>query len=391
MKKKSKLLIAIGIVLFLIISAITGVVIYIKSSLKPTKEFLNGEICGNYNTPCEVTPFVVDEGAYGSTTLEKLQAEGIIKDANIVYYWNRLIGGYSFYAGYYEIPNKINGQDIYLEQLLGYLSDPKNAHQDTVIVKLDEGDFVRSFAQDIAKAVTLKENPNGNEYDKTITLLNYWNDEDTIRGYMDEYPFLTSEMFNANYKYLLEGYLFPDTYEFFEFTTCDEIIRKIFDRTLSIFEDYEEEFSKSKLTTHEVFTLASIVQWESGDVDDSKKVAGVFLNRMENPEFEGTGGRFQSTVTACYALDFSKAECDAAGDLSSSTETDDIYNTYIYPGFPPGPVCCPNEIAINAALNPDRENDYYFFVADFCNGGTVFSRTYAEQLRNQDKYMGCAN
>lgn len=391
MKKKSKLLIAIGVVLFLIISIITGSIIYINSSLKPSKQFLNGEICGDYQSPCEVTPFVVDEGAYGKTTLEKLQKEGIIKDANIVYYWNRLLGGYSFYAGYYEIPNKINGQDIYLEQLLGWLSNPKNAHQDTVIVELAEGDFVRQYALDIAEAVTLKENPEGNEFDRAQTLLNYWNNEDNIRSYMDEYPFLTEEMFNSNYKYLLEGYLFPDTYEFFEFTSCDEITRKILDRTLSIFNDYENEFESSNLSTHEIFTLASIVQWESGDVEDSKKVAGVFLNRMNNPEFEGTGGRFQSTVTACYALDFSKEECNSAGDLSSSTETDDIYNTYIYSGFPPGPVCCPNEIAINAALNPNMENDYYFFVADFCNGGTVFSRTYAEQLRNQDKYMACSN
>lgn len=391
MNKRNKLLIAIFVVLFLIISIITASIIYIKNSLKPTKDFLNGEICGDYQAPCDVTPFVVDEGAYGKTTLEKLEKEGIISDSNIVYYWNRLLGGYSFYAGYYEIPNKINGQDIYLEQLLGWLSNPENAHQDTVIVELAEGDFVRQYAQDIAEYVTLKENPEGNEFDRAQTLLNYWNNEDIIRNYMDEYPFLTEEMFNSDYKYLLEGYLFPDTYEFFEFTSCDEITRKIFDRTLSVYYDYEEEFASSDLSTHEIFTLASIVQWESGDVEDSKKVAGVFLNRMNNPEFEGTGGRFQSTVTACYALDFSKDECNTSGDLSSSTETDDIYNTYIYPGFPPGPVCCPNEIAINAALNPNMENDYYFFVADFCNGGTVFSRTYSEQLRNQDKYMACSN
>ena len=157
MSKKSKLLIAIGVVLFLIISTITGIVIYVKSSLKPTSAFINGEICGNSNTPCEVTPFVVDEGAYGATTLKKLQNEGIIKNADIVYYWNRILGGYDFYAGYYEIPHSIDGNPINLSQLLGWIANPKNAHQDTVTVKLDEGDFAKSFAEDIARAVTLKD------------------------------------------------------------------------------------------------------------------------------------------------------------------------------------------------------------------------------------------
>lgn len=387
MKKKTKLLIAIGVVLLVIIGLVAGSFIYINNSLKPSKQFTNGELCTDGTTSCEVIPFAVDEGAYGLTTLKKLEEEDIIRNADIVYYWNRILGGYSFYAGYYEIPRKINGVDTNLSQLLGWLSDPDNAHQDTVIIKLDEGDFVRSFAQDIASKVTLKENPTDNVYEKTSTLLNYWNSETNIKEYMEEYPFLTEEMFNVDYKYLLEGYLFPDTYEFFEFTTCDEITRKILDRTLEIYEEYKEDFDKSELSIHQIFTLASIVQWESGDIEDSEKVAGVFLNRMQNPEFEGTGGRFQSTVTVCYALDFTYDECYEAGDLLSSAEVDDPYNTYIYEGFTPGPVCCPNEIAIAAALNPNQKDGYYYFIANEIDGGTVFARTYAQQLRNQEIYL----
>lgn len=389
MKKKTKILIAIGSVLFLIISSIVGIVIYVKSCLKPTKAFLNGEICGSNDVACEITPFVIEEGSYDKEVLEKLQETGILKDANIVNYWNKLLGGYTFYAGYYEIPHKIDDKEIILEQLLGFLANPKNAHQDTVFIKLDEGDFVRSFAKDIVSEVTLKENPTDDLYEKSQTLLNYWNDENTIRSYMEEYPFLTEEMFNENCKYLLEGYLFPDSYEFFEFSDCDQITRKIFDRTLEIYEKYEDDFKASKFSTHEIFTLSSIIQWESGDEEDSKKVAGVFMNRMENPDFEGTGGRLQSTVTACYALDYSKDECEHAGDLSESAEYDSPYNTYNVEGLPPGPVCCPNEIAINAALNPVRNGNYYFFVADFCNGGTAFATTYAQQLRNQDTLLAC--
>ena len=214
MKKRTKILIAIFVVLFLIIALLVSCVIYVNSSLKLTKEFLNGEICEG-EVPCEITPFIVDEGAYGKSTLDKLQESGIIKDADMVYYYNRIMSGYAFSAGYFELPHVMqdeygNSHPTTLDELLAFLSDPANAHQDTVQISFDEGDFVRSYAQAIGDNTTVS----------TEEILNYWNDEQTIRSYMNEYPFLTEDMFNENVKYLLEGYLFPDTYEFFEFTNC---------------------------------------------------------------------------------------------------------------------------------------------------------------------------
>ena len=391
MKKRTKiLLIFLGIFLLLIAVGV-GALIYVESNLTPTDEFIRGKICGEGAESCEVTPFVVDEGAYGLTTLEKLEEQGIIYDAKIVYYWNRIMGGYSFYAGYYEIPHTFNGYEANLDDLLGYLSNPNNAIEDTVIIKLDEGDFVRSFAYEIASNITLKENPTGTDYEKSQTLLNYWNNTEVLKGYINDYPFLTEDIFNSEAKQYLEGYLFPDTYEFFEFSSCDQITRKLLDRTLEIFEKYESDIKESKLSIHEIFTLASIVQWETGDPEDSKLVAGAFLNRIDNPEHEWTGGKFQSTVTACYAFDLDKDECDNIGDTTQITEQYSPYNTYTVEGFPPGPVCNPNEVALLAAIYPDQEAGYYFFVADMCNGGTAFARTYAEHNANINRYyLPCA-
>ncbi|MBQ6493870.1 MAG: endolytic transglycosylase MltG [Erysipelotrichaceae bacterium] len=380
MKKRTKIIIAILIILFLIIGIIAGIAIYIKSSLKPTKQFLNGEICENNETPCEVTPFIVDEGAYGKSTLEKLQEYGIIKDSDIVYYYNRLFTGYSFAAGYFELPHKVadeygNMREVNLDDILAFLADPKNAHQDTVTLSFDEGDFVRAYAKKIGENTTVKE----------AEIFAYWNNKDVIRSYMSEYPFLTEDIFNANpnsdeKKCLLEGYLFPDTYEFFEFTNCDEITRKFLDRTLDIYNSHQSEFAESEFSIHEVFTLASIVQWESGNAEDSKIIAGVFVTRMNEPEILG------STVTACYAFDLSKDECYSVGDTLDYTWRDDPYNTYTNQGLPPGPVCCPNETAIVAALHPDSSQGYFFFCADMCNGGTVFARTEAEHQYNVEHY-----
>ena len=390
MKKKTKILIAIGSVLFVIFCICIGVVIYIKSCLKPTRQFLHGELCADGQSYCEVTPFVVDEGAYGLTTLQKLETEGIIKNADVVYYWNRILGGYSFYAGYYEIPIRIDNQETDLAHLLGWLSNPNNAHQDVVTIKLDEGDFANNFAKTIAEYIVLKDRPTADYDGKVNLLLEYWNNPDAIDALKADYPFITEDI-KKNSRILLEGYLFPDTYEFFEYTTCEEVTRKILDRTLDIYEKYEDEFKNSKLSTHEIFTLASIVQWETGDAEDGKKVAGALLNRIDNPEFEGTGGKLQSTVTACYAFELTKIECDKVGDTEKYTQTYNEYNTYTIEGFPPGPVCNANEISIYAALNPDQESGYYFFVADMCNGGTAFARTYAQHNYNIDRYyLACS-
>ena len=381
MKKKSKLLIAILVVLFLIIGMITGIILYVNSCLKPTDAFLNGEICEDGNTPCEVTVFVVDEGAYGKSTLDKLESMNIIKDADIVYYYNRIFDGYSFVAGYFEIPHKMtdaygNEHKTTLDELLGFLADPANAHQDTVLLSFDEGDFVRSYAKKLGTYTTVSEEE----------LLAYWNDESVIRGYMKDYPFLTEDIFDEDVKFYLEGYLFPDTYEFFEFTDCDEITRKFLDRTLDIYNSHLDEFNASDFNIHEVFTLASIVQWESGNAEDSKLIAGVFVTRMNEPEILG------STVTACYAFDLTKEECYAVGDTLEYTWREDPYNTYTVQGLPPGPVCNPNEMAIIAALHPDSSEGYFYFCADMCNGGTVFARTYAEHEYNiEHYYLACDN
>ncbi|MBQ1346609.1 MAG: endolytic transglycosylase MltG [Erysipelotrichaceae bacterium] len=379
MKKRNKVLIAIFAVLLIIASLILGIIFYVRSSLKLSDRFLSGQICADGNGPCETTAFIVDEGAYGKSTLDKLESEGILKNADMVYYYNRIFTGYSFAAGYFEIPHAVDDgygtlRPITLDEVLAFLADPANAHQDTVTLSFDEGDFIRSYAKKLGEYTTVSEEE----------LLAYWNDESVIRSYMNEYPFLTEDIFGENVKYYLEGYLFPDTYEFFEFTNCDEITRRFLDRTLDVYNRHIDEFNASEFSIHEVFTLASIVQWESGDPEDSKKIAGVFVTRLNAPEILG------STVTACYAFDLSKDECYEVGDTLDYTWRPDPYNTYTVQGFPPGPVCCPNETVIVAALHPDTSEGYFFFSANMCDGGTVFARTEAEHEYNiQHYYLAC--
>jgi len=375
MKKKSKIIVAILIVFFLILSLVIGAFFYINNSLKPTKAFLNGEICPEDNMPCETTPFIVEEGAYGKSTLVKLQEEGIIKNADMAYYYNQIISGFTFPAGYFEIPHKVTDsdgttRDITLEEIMAFVANPDNAHQDTVTLFFQEGGYIKDYATKLAENTTVT-------FDE---LFNYWNDESVIRSYMDEYPFLTEDIFNPDVRYYLEGYLFPDTYEFFEFTNCDEITRKFLDRTLQIYNKYIDDFNNSEFSINEVFTLASIVQGETGNMNDAPLVAGVFVDRYNAPEV------LASSVTSCYAFELSHEECFEFGEWTQYTQQYHVYNTYMNQGLPPGPVCAPNEISIYAALNPDTSEGYFYFCADLCNGGTVFAKTASEHQYNIDHY-----
>ena len=375
-KKRNRIIAIILSLLAVIVILIGGIIFYITLCLKPTDAFLKGKICQNGQESCEFTVFIVDEGAYGKSTLDKLQQEGIIRDSDIVYYYNRIFTGYAFAAGYFELPHQFedengNKREATIDDIMAFLADPMNAHQDTVTISFDECDFIRHYAQQIGEKTTVS----------AEEILAYWQNPEVVRSYMSEYPFLTEEIFNVDVKYYLEGYLFPDTYEFFEFTNCDEITRKFLDRTLEIYNRHIDEFNASEFSIHEVFTLASIVQWETGDPEDSLLVAGVFVNRMNYPEV------LASTVTACYAFDLTKEECHQYGDDYEYTQQYHPYNTYTIQGLPPGPVDNPGEVALIAALNPDTSTDYFFFIGNLCDGGTVFARTYEEHQRNIDTYI----
>ena len=378
MKKKTKLVIGIFTVLFLIIGLIAGCVFYFLYNIQLTDDFVNGKVCNVGEDTCETTSFIVDEGAWGKSTIVKLYETGILRDETIPYYYYRFVMPRTFIAGYYEIPHNLD-----LEGLIEYLSDESNVIQDIVYVTFYEDDNIEDFADRLSKPVT-----NLSSYG----LLEYWDDESVVRSYMADYPFLTEEIFeDPDIKHYLEGYLAPNTYQFYSYTSYDEVTRTLLDQTLAIYKEYKADFDKSDLSIHEVFTLASICQWESGDAEDMKKIARAFLNRLDNMLDEGSFLR--SSVTACYAFDLDKDECKEVDyNQDKYILVDAPYNTYMREGLPPGPVLCPGKAAIYAALNP-ADGDYYFFVGDYCYGsGTVFASTYGQHLKNIEKYVNaCAS
>lgn len=178
-----------------------------------------------------------------------------------------------------------------------------------------------------------------------------------------------------------EGILMPNTYHFVSGEDRNAIIKRMQDATVkAVNELWETRADNLPIKTKaEALILASIIEKETGVAEERERVAGVFVNRLRK------GMPLQTDPTVIYAITKGKNKMEGKGPLGrrllrKDLQIDDPYNTYKYPGLPPGPIANPGYDSIKAALNPEK-NDYIFFVADG-TGGHLFARTYAEHNRN---------
>jgi len=173
----------------------------------------------------------------------------------------------------------------------------------------------------------------------------------------------------------IEGSLFPDTYRFASQTTPAQAIEKLhdnFDRKLA--NDPAVKAKRNGESLYRVIIMASILEHEVRTEDDMKIAAGIFWRRL------AAGQALQSDATLSYILD-DKVSAHSKADL----EFDSPYNTYKYPGLPPGPIGNPGLIAIRAAIEPIATDYNYFLTAK--DGKTIFSKTFEEHKRNKTKYL----
>ena len=175
----------------------------------------------------------------------------------------------------------------------------------------------------------------------------------------------------------------PNTYEFF-WNTSPELFRdKMLGEYYRFWNDSRQAKRKAlKLSVNEVMTIASIVQKETAKVDERPRVAGVYLNRIRK------GWPLEADPTVIYAKKLKENNFDQVIKrvLYKDLEIDSKYNTYKYPGIPPGPITMPDVSAIDAVLNAEQ-HDYMFFVADVKNFGYhKFAKTLAQHNANKRLY-----
>ena len=200
-----------------------------------------------------------------------------------------------------------------------------------------------------------------------------------------EYSFVSAVLAEedaAQRDYALEGYMFPDTYEFYADASEKTIITKMMLRFNDVFTDeYLDRAQELNMSIDDVVTLASIIEKEAAQIDDFAKVSAVFHNRM------GKDMRLESDAPLRYIFK-TKGVLDFTSEQMKSTSP---YNTYTNDGLPLGPIDNPGDNAINAALWPNEEyqkDGYLYFVLKArTSTELVFSKDYNKFLKNKEAYQ----
>jgi UPF0755 protein len=207
----------------------------------------------------------------------------------------------------------------------------------------------------------------------------------SLRTAFNDLAFLKENGFNTQTKLVM---YIPNSYEFFWNTSAE----KFRDRMLVEYKRFWNDTRMAKansvnLTPIQVATLASVVHKETAKVDERPRVAGVYLNRLRD------GILLQADPTVIYALKLHTGDFNQIIKrvLYRDLELDSPYNTYKYAGLPPGPIAMPDITAIDAVLNPEKHN-YYYFVANVENFGYhKFAKTLAQHNQNKEQYVRWIN
>ncbi len=199
-----------------------------------------------------------------------------------------------------------------------------------------------------------------------------------------EYDFLPSFAELSGRDYYLEGYLFPDTYDFFVGESSQSVIKRFLNNfDVKIGDDLRQaakttgEFYGVETDLDDIIIMASIVEREINVPDEMDGVAAVFWNRIKYPggtvNGSATGGFFQSDATKYYPYVFN------VDTLPEGFVSD--YNTFNVKGLPKGPICCPSFEAIKGSIYPDHDEDAFFFYTDI-NKKVYYAVTLSEHQKN---------
>jgi len=169
----------------------------------------------------------------------------------------------------------------------------------------------------------------------------------------------------GNYRHKLEGFLFPATYEFYVGATPHEMV----DKMLATFQqNYLANFSNYDNMFYNV-TVASIIEREAALASERATISGVIKNRLEKPM------KLEIDATAVYGK--TNGYFDIETVTAEDVQYDTIYNTYIYYGLPPGPICSSGIMSIIAAANPEEHNWYFYHTDTTKNDGShIFTETF---------------
>lgn len=336
------------IILLLILILITSFAIIFFHSLSPVDKKNENEIT-----------FTIKNGWGKNKIIKELKNKDLIRSE----FFSKIIvklKNKELYAGTYKL-----SKDLSTNEILEIIEVGKNIENESIKITFVEGKRLTTYVKQISENFPYTEEE----------ILNTLSNKEYLNTLINKYWFITEDILNEKIYYPLEGYLYPDTYEFKKNSKLEEIIEKMLDNMDSKLINYKDEIKLSSYSIHQILTLASIVELEGVNKEDRSMVAGVFYNRLKS------GMSLGSDVTTYYAVkkDFSR-------DLSQNDlDSCNGYNTRgtCVTGLPVGPIASPSLSSLSATIEP-TENEYYYFVADK-EKNTYFSKTSSEHIQTVAK------
>jgi len=311
----------------------------------------------------------VPDNADLDTVVKLLDENGVVDYPFFFKLYAQLTNDRDFKRGEFTLNRKSD-----YDMIIRKLTRPATADKSVVTVTIPEGYNIEQIAETL-------------EYNLVCEKEAFYK---TIETYEFSHSFY-SKIPNNNEKriYRLEGYLFPDTYDFYMWEGSVAAVNKMLNGFNSrVIENKDVDFwnkaNAQKMGMDQIIILASVIERETADPEEMKNVASVFYNRLRNKSYEGIGGKLQSDATRWYPFPTSKAikESDLTDEQKANWVSD--YDTYNLSGLPPGPICCPGLNAINAALNPNKTDYFYFYTAP--DKTHYYARTNAEHEVNVNSH-----
>ncbi len=329
-------------------------------ALHPLLQARADEINRPLSTDSGLVDFAVAEGETAQSVTQRLQAAGLIHDAVLMRQLLRYNGiDTRLVAGNYQLRRNMSMKEVAAALFRG-----RSAR---MVLTVPAGWRMEQLADHLDSAGIM----DGNQFLRQAR-----------RGDSINHPLLAGHPPGQS----LEGYLFPGTYRVLDSATPRDLMAGMLEHMANRLPPNALELAQQQgLTFYEVLTLASIIERETLVVAERPLMASVYLNRLRSQI------HLQADPTVQYAMGFQPESGQwwkTPVRLEEYRQIDSPYNTYLYPGLPPGPIASPSLESIVAVLQPAQTN-YLFFVCrnPNCAGGQhVFAETYQEHLENVANY-----
>ena len=327
-----------------------------------TWNYIKGETQPVDTAQTELVSFEIEQGASVKEVSKALEEEGIIRNSKLFNFYLKFKNVSGFKSGLYHVSKSMT-----LDEIIAELSGQgKDKDQNATKVLIREGEQLTDIAKEVEKSTKYS----AEDFMAKVQ------DEDFLRYLVQKFPKLLTQSYNGyQVKYVLEGYLFPATYDMNDSKTLQMLITEMVAKTDEVMSKYYDKILASDYTLQEIMALASLIEKEGTKLEDRKKISSVFHNRIKE------NMKLQTDVSVQYALGEHK-EALSLEDL----EVDSPYNLYKNYGVGPGPYNSPSEDAIVAAMEP-ADTEYLYFLADIHTKEIYYAKTYEEHLELKAKYI----